>query len=171
MQMISKKLFIILSIVLVIAIAVAAVLIFKFMQIKNPESPSEYAAVYLQTGEIYFGKINWFPPISLKNVWYLQRGVNAQNEVQLGILPFKNSFWGPIDKIYLNPKNIVWFTYLKNNSELVNALKNPDLLKQLNQPNQPQPNQPNEALPQNQPQTQINLQNNLEKSAVPITKQ
>jgi hypothetical protein len=162
MQMMSKKLLIILIVVLIIVVAAAVVLVLKFMELKNPEAPSDYAAVYLQSGEIYFGKLRLFPLPTLKNVWYLQRGVNAQNEVQLGILPFKNALWGPIDKIYLNPKNIIWWTYLRNDSELAKNLSNPDLLKQLTQPNKNQ---------QNQSPNQPPLQNNLEGLQATTTKQ
>lgn len=130
MQFLSKKLFISLLIILIIVLVAAIILVLKINQYKNPESPSKYAAVYLQTGEIYFGEFSWFPWPKLKNVWYLQRSIDNQNQPQVSIVAFKNSFWGPIDKIYLNPKQVIWITYLKNSSQLTTYFNNPELLKQ-----------------------------------------
>ncbi len=132
MQFLSKKLFITLLIILIIVLVAVIILVFKINQAKNPESSSKYAAVYLQNGEIYFGEFSWFPWPKLKNVWYLQRTIDGQNQPQVSIVAFKNSFWGPIDKVYLNPKQIVWMTYLKNSSQLTTYFNNPDLLKQSN---------------------------------------
>ncbi|MGB9609098.1 MAG: hypothetical protein ACPL3E_01845, partial [Minisyncoccia bacterium] len=127
----------------------------KFVNKSNPESASDYAAVYLQTGDIYFGKLDLFPWPRLKNVWYFQKTVDAQNQVQLGILQFKNLFWGPVDEIYLNPKQVVFWTYLKNSSQLVSAFNNPELLKQQpsqsSTPSQNQPQNQNEPKPNELP--------------------
>ncbi len=133
MKISAKKLFIVLIIVLIIVIVVTSILVLKLNQKNNIESPSEYAAVYLSTGDIYFGKINKFPHLSLENVWYLQRGVDAQNQAQMSVVPLKNSFWGPVDKINLNSKQVVWWTYIKNGSQLLEAFKNLNMQNQSNQ--------------------------------------
>jgi hypothetical protein len=130
----------------------------KILGRENPEGPSKYSAVYLQTGDIYFGELSWFPWLSLKNVWLLQRSVDEQNQVQLGVVPFKNSFWGPIDKIYLNPKQVVFWTNLKKDSQLAKALDNPNIL------NSSEQNQRIQQLPQsinqnNSPTSQQNKPN------------
>lgn len=128
----SKKTFIILLIFLLIVLGGAYFYVYKMINQNNEDAPSDYVAVYLQTGEIYFGKIDWFPLPSLKNVWYIQRTVNSQNQSQLGILPLKNLFWGPIDRIYINPKQISFWTYLKKSSQLVKVFENPDILNTQN---------------------------------------
>jgi hypothetical protein len=127
-QLIPKKILIILLIILVIVLGLGIWLGVKILGRENPESPSKYSAVYLQTGDIYFGELSWFPWPSLKNVWLIQRTVDSQNQVQLGVVPLKNSFWGPIDKVYLNPREVVFWTKLRKDSQLVRALENPNIL-------------------------------------------
>lgn len=82
-----------------------------------------YTAVYLQTGDIYFGKMSWFPWPRLKEVWFLQRTVGAENQPQLGVAPFKTVFWGPTDEVRLNPKQIIWWTTLREDSELLKGIR------------------------------------------------
>lgn len=131
-----KTLFISLIILLIILMGIIFY-VYKIVNQDNENLPSDYVVVYLQNGEVYFGKIDWFPWPSLKNVWYLQKTLDSQNQVQVGILQFKNMFWSPVDKIYLNPKQIVFWSYLKKSSELVKAFENPQILNQnlLNQQN------------------------------------
>ncbi|MCX7589413.1 MAG: hypothetical protein N2Z85_00525 [Patescibacteria group bacterium] len=128
----SKKTLIFLVMLLILILGVSGWIIYQFINKNNQNNPSDYVAVFLETGDIYFGKIDWFPWPKLKNVWYIQRTIDNKNQVQLGILPFKNSFWSPIDKIYLNPSKIVFWTYLRNSSELIKAFENPEILNQLN---------------------------------------
>lgn len=139
--MLPQKLLIIILVLLIVILGVGVWLGINFFGSSNLDGPSEYAAVYLKSGDIYFGKLSFFPWPRLKNVWFLQRTLDGQNQPQLGILPFKNVFWGPVDKIYLNPQEIVFWTYLRKNSQLTEALRNPNIL-----------NQPNES-------TQTNIQN------------
>jgi len=127
-QLIPKKILIILLIILVIVLGLGIWLGVKILGRENPEAPSKYSAVYLQTGDIYFGELSWFPWPSLKNVWLVQRTIDQQNQAQLGIVPLKNSFWGPTDKLYLNPKQVVFWTNLRKDSQLVKALENPNIL-------------------------------------------
>lgn len=83
-----------------------------------------YWAVYLNTGDLYFGKLNRFPKLSLSDAWLLQRNPqDTQNPLSLA--KFKEVFWGPEDKIYLNGENIVWKTKLRKDSQVVQFIKNP----------------------------------------------
>jgi len=84
----------------------------------------EYSAVYMTTGDLYFGKLSHFPKTSLSDVWLLQRNANdTQNP--FGISRFDKAFWGPEDKLNIDSKNIVWTTELKSDSALVKFFKNP----------------------------------------------
>lgn len=94
---------------------------------------SPYSAVYLTTGDIYFGKLSWHPKLRLTNVWLLQRNVDSQNQTQLGLAPFTSSFWGPVDEIYLSPKQVVFWTRLSKDSAVAKAFDNPALLQGLPQ--------------------------------------
>ncbi len=100
---------------------------------EDPADPSAYSAVYLTSGDIYFGKLDLFPWPRLENVWVLQRSLTAQNQPQLTVVPFKSAFWGPVDKVYLSPLEILLWTHLRNDSQMARALSDPSLL---NQPSQ-----------------------------------
>lgn len=140
--MLSKKLIIIAVIVIVIVIALGVWLGFRFFSTPDPAGPSQYSAVFMVTGDIYYGKLSWFPWPRLKEVWFLQRGVDPQSQqVQLGIAPFRTAFWGPVDSIYLNPKQILLWTRLRNDSQVAQAFANPALLQPQAQP-QPQAGPP-----------------------------
>jgi hypothetical protein len=123
--MLSKKIIVVLLVVVVALVALGIWLGMAFLNKGNPAGPSDYSAVYLVTGDIYFGKLQWFPKPHLTNVWFLQRGVNQQNQPQLNVAPFNAVFWGPVDEIYLNPSEIIFWTSLRNDSQLAKALANP----------------------------------------------
>ncbi len=90
---------------------------------------SPYSAVYLVTGDIYFGKLSWFPHPHLTSVWLLQRGVNGQNQPQFAVVPLKSVVWGPGDRMDLNERQIVFWTRLAGNSPVVKAIENPQVLQ------------------------------------------
>jgi hypothetical protein len=102
-----------------------------------------YWAVYLDTGDVYFGKLNRFPKLSLSDVWFLQRNPqDSQNPLSLA--KFSQAFWDPEDRVYFNEKNVVWKTKLREDSQVVQFIKNPQA-SQNQQPIQPssvQPRQP-----------------------------
>ncbi len=84
-----------------------------------------YWAVYLDTGDIYFGKLNLFPRLSLSDVWFLQRNADdTQN--YLSIAKFDDAFWEPQDKIYINEKNIIWRAKLREDSQVLSFIKSPE---------------------------------------------
>lgn len=84
-----------------------------------------YSAVYLNTGDIYFGKLSRFPRMTLRDVWFLQKGNDAQSG--FGLSKFENAFWGPQDELIVNDESVIWVTELKTDSEVVQAIKNPQL--------------------------------------------
>ena len=96
----------------------------------NPAGPSKYSAVYLSTGDIYYGALSWFPSPRLAGAWLLQRGVDKNNQPQLAVVPFANAFWGPVGDVYLNPKEIIFWTKLRNDSQIVKLIENPNSLQQ-----------------------------------------
>jgi len=104
-----------------------------------------YYAVYLRTGDLYFGQLTRFPSFGLKQVYLLQ--VNQANkENPLSIQRFRDVFWGPEDEVTINRDDVVWFTKLRSDSQLAELIKkNPALTA---------PQQPAEAAPQQQQQQQ-----------------
>lgn len=116
---INKSNKILLAIIIVLAVALVAIIYWQKVGFNR-----NYWAVYLDTGDLYFGKLNYFPKLSLSDAYLLQR--NEQNQQNpFSISKFSNAFWGPEERIYINKDNIVWKTKLKNDSQIVNFIKNP----------------------------------------------
>lgn len=124
---------ILLVVVIILLIALAGVLYWQKGGFGKP-----YYAVYLNTGDIYFGKISKFPRFHLNDVYFLQRNASDQQN-PLSLAKFSNAFWGPEDEIYINDEMIVWKAELSENSQLVNYFKNPQSQNQ--QPTGQLPNQ------------------------------
>lgn len=83
---------------------------------------SKYSAVYLTTGDIYFGELSMFPKVKLKNSWHLDRGVDENNQPQVGLTEMNKVFWGPSGTLYLNRDSIVYSSPLRSDSEVIKAL-------------------------------------------------
>lgn len=114
-------------VVFLVIILVAVVVIFAglFVWQKNGEATGNYYAVYLKTGDIYFGKLSKFPYLSLSSVWYLQGGQSG-----LSINQFSKSVWGPEDEIRLNNDEIIWTAKLSKDSQILPILKGEKVLQQ-----------------------------------------
>lgn len=126
----TKKIIIIVLIALIVVVAA-----FIVWQVFFPGSA--FYAVYLRTGDLYFGRLSRFPVFGLKQVYMIQ--VNQQNvQTPLSIQKFSSIFWGPEDFIRINDDEVVWITKLNPDGQLAQVLKtNPNLL-----PSAPAANQP-----------------------------
>lgn len=119
----TNKLLLILIIVLaIVLLGLSAGFIFLFGGKIWPERP--YYAVYLQTGDMYFGKLGGiFNRSALYDVWLLQRNPqDSQNPFSL--VKFEDTFWGPEGKIYLNRESIIWKAKLTKDSQVASFIKN-----------------------------------------------
>lgn len=109
---------ILLVVVLVLALVLVGVIV---KQIWFSGTPSYYA-VYLRTGELYFGKLSFFPSFKLSNVYLLQlNSQNSQNPVSIQKL--SNIFWGPEDYLKINKDEVVWYTKISPQSQLVSFME------------------------------------------------
>ncbi len=86
-----------------------------------------FYAVYLRTGDIYFGKLSHLP-FGLRQVYTLQ--VNAQNpQTPINIQRFTNVFWGPEDFLKINREEVVWMAKLNSQGQLAQLIRtNPNLI-------------------------------------------
>lgn len=115
--------FFLLSLVIILLLGIGAAICWRQITFVKP-----YYAVYTSTGEIYFGEMSFFPRFVLKNAYLLQH--NPQDsQSPYSIEKFSDAFWGPENELYLNSKNIVWKTKLKNDSQVLNFIKNPQAQK------------------------------------------
>lgn len=135
--MFSKKPVVILAVVLIVVVVAFGILLVKVFKSDDPGAPSGYSAVFMTSGDVYFGKLSWFPWPNLTNIWLLQRGVDAQGKPQFGITKFTSAFWGPVDKMYLNPKEVLFWADLRKDSEAAKAFANPASLQQPSQASPP----------------------------------
>lgn len=110
------------KIALIVAIILLMILVYlsfidKSKSIKNP-----YYAVYLQTGDMYFGKLSRFPKLTLSDIWYLQRNIDDEKG-GFNLAKFSNAMFGPKDKIELNKENVVWISKLRDDSQVVQFIQ------------------------------------------------
>jgi hypothetical protein len=90
---------------------------------------SEYSAVYMISGDIYFGKLSWFPKPHITNAWHLDRSVDAENKPQTALVPVKSALWGPSEDLYLNKDQIIFWSRLREDSQVAKAMDNPEKLQ------------------------------------------
>lgn len=111
------------GVVAVLAVALAGVIVWQAIGRDSP-----MYAVYLRSGDLYFGKLVRAPYFGLKSVYLLQ--VNAGNqENPVSIQKFTNVFWGPEDFMKINRDEVMWMTRLSEGSQLAQVVKtNPDLV-------------------------------------------
>jgi hypothetical protein len=93
---------------------------------------SNYYAVFLNNGAIYFGKLSNFPKLKLDDAIFLQVDQQGQASFQR----FKDAFWRPKGTIYLNQNSILFIAPLDENSPLVNLIEQRQVPTQI--PQQPQ---------------------------------
>lgn len=114
--------------ILLIIIAVLLVILVSLLLGQKFWGEPKFYAVYLRTGDLYFGKLTKFPSYGLKQVYTIQ--VNPENqETPFTIQKFRNIFWGPEDFLKINRDQVVWVTKLNPQGQLAQLIKtNPDLL-------------------------------------------
>jgi hypothetical protein len=119
---------IILIVIVIVVLFVAAGIWIGVMWIAGSSSASglsPYSAVYLSTGDVYFGKLEWFPSPHIEDAWFLQHGMDAKGNPTVGVYPFSQIAWGPAGDLYLNAKQIVFWTRLSDTSSVAEAIANP----------------------------------------------
>ncbi len=103
-----------LSLVIILILVLVGIIISKI--------PSSYYAVYLESGELYFGKLSYFPHLTLKSAYLLQ--INRNNKsYPYSLSKLENLFWGPQGSLRLNSSKIIWMAKLKNNSQIVKFIE------------------------------------------------
>lgn len=136
---------ILLGLIIVLALILIALVVWQIFFAKSP-----FYAVYMKTGDLYFGKLTRFPSFGLNSVYTLQ--VNPQDQQNpVRVQKFSEVFWGPEDWLKLNRDEVVWYTKLKSDSQLMQLITaNPNLVPQQapqgglppQVPQQPAPQQP-----------------------------
>lgn len=96
---------------------------------KGPEVGTPYAAVLLDNGQVYYGKLanagSRFP--ELTDVYYVQSQVNQETKAVTNILVRRGNEWHAPDRMFLNQRHIILVEPVGTNSkvaELIQADKN-----------------------------------------------
>lgn len=103
-----------------VVLGVAVLAAFVTVRIVGTRQAQRYVAVYLETGDIYFGQMRWFPSPRLSNVMFLQQ---AQGQEGLMVDHFTNVVWRPQEPMRISRDKIVFWTYLDPASPIVQAIK------------------------------------------------
>ena len=125
----------ILKIIVVLMVMVA--IIFGGIYLYNKyfskvSSGGVYSAVFLSNGQVYFGKIeeNNSKEIILNNVFYLQNSDNSGTAGQsiqgskFTLIKLGNELHGPTDELFINKQNVLFYEYLRTDSQVVQSIKN-----------------------------------------------
>lgn len=94
-------------------------------------SASEYYAVFLTSGQVYFGKLSkrGAEEIMLSDVYYLQASENANAQEQLAqprfsLVKLGQEIHGPTDRMFINYDQVLFYEQLKKDSKVVESIKN-----------------------------------------------
>jgi hypothetical protein len=84
------------------------------------KTADSYYAVYLKTGDLYFGHLSTFPSLVMTDVYYMQQN---QTDKTVGLQKFADSVFNPENKLTISRDNIVWTTKLKDDSQVIKLIK------------------------------------------------
>lgn len=105
----------------IIVVLAAIIGLLAWLQFGNKNN---YYAVYLTSGDLYFGRLETFPTFSMDNAYLLQVDPkNTQNPYSLS--SFSNAFWKPEGSIEFNRSNVLWMAKISAASPLSSLIANP----------------------------------------------
>ena len=83
-----------------------------------------YSVVYLDTGEIYVGRLSTFPRLVLDDGYILQIVPNEDDPAQTGfqLAPLSSTLWAP-KRVYLNEDHVVFSAEVRDDSQVSQTLK------------------------------------------------
>ena len=108
-----------------IAVLVVIILGIGYYSWRSYERSKLYSIVYLQTGEIYVGRLSFFPKLTLADPYILRVTKDEKdpkkNNFQLN--PLKETVWNT-ESLILNKSRVVFYGLLKKDSQAGKALAN-----------------------------------------------
>jgi len=134
----------ILSLIIIIVIAGAGYAVVRrgislpgHLQKDSGSNVSDYSAIFLTNGQVYFGKIYSGPSdqVDLRDIYYLQVSQQIQpngssatptptdssgNNVVL--VKLGNELHGPVDEMHINTSQVLFIESLKSDSKVVDAI-------------------------------------------------
>ena len=97
------------SLALVLLLILAGYLVMQAGKVK-PTTP--YSAIFLDSGQAYFGKLEslgtpWSPYVVLTDVYYVQSVTNAETKQTSNILVKRGKEWHGPDRMIINNRHLV----------------------------------------------------------------
>lgn len=122
------------AIVSVVLMALTATGYVLFKKSTNPVNTEGFQAVFLENGQVYFGRLSNINSnyVLLTNVYYLQANQDVQgdnkdkeeDQPQLQLNKLGNELHGPEDAMWLSRGKITFWENLKSDSQVVKAIEN-----------------------------------------------
>ena len=134
-----KSKFFVWGIVAVVIVVLAVVGLYVIPKVKvNIERP--YTAVYMENGDVYFGRLSYFPRTTISNVYTIQRVADPKDpsKTSLQVVPLSVSVWGP-DKLVLNRDKIILLGRVGEDSQVMRIIKQAESGQQQQPTGQQQP--------------------------------
>jgi len=114
-----KSIFHKLTFIIILALIIIAVLVIGVVIGRAAFSSPSYYAVYLDTGDLYFGRISHTPKFTLSDAWYLQRDPTKQS---ISINSFAKTSWSPEGTLKINDDKIVWIAKVSKDSPIMSII-------------------------------------------------
>ena len=126
----SKFLVIVLIIAALLITAVLAIAAFGDLSSSNSIKSDKYQAVFLDNGQVYFGKLSNLNAnyVELTDIYYLQVDQQVQPDQdtspqqQISLAKLGNELHGPEDQMFINPDKIVFWENLKDDGQVSTAI-------------------------------------------------
>ncbi|MFH1188789.1 MAG: hypothetical protein V1652_03025 [bacterium] len=99
-------------------IILALLIIVGFFIWREVNSQERYYAVYLTSGDVYFGKLHFFPSLIMNDAYFLQAD-STYEEGGYVLSRFSNALWQPEGTIKFNRDHVLWIAELKQDSKAV----------------------------------------------------
>ena len=114
MKSIQKKYYKIILLVVCVLFFIGAITTAVLYFVHRP-----YMAVYLATGDVYFGRTSLFPRVVIHNPWFLQRAEDGT----LSLESFSNAIWMPQGGMKINRDQIVFMSRLSSASSVIAVIE------------------------------------------------
>jgi len=118
--------------ILALIIVIILVAAFYFVVYRRGVTQADYQAVFLSNGQVYFGKITNKNAkyVVMKDIYYLQlkRPLQEQKpgepaqQPDLELIKLGGELHGPMDRMEINQKHVLFIENLKDDSKVVTAI-------------------------------------------------
>ena len=92
---------------------------------KGPEITTPYAAILLDNGQVYYGKLtnagSNFP--ELTDVYYIQSQANQETKAVTSVLVRRGNEWHGPDRMFLNQRHVVLIEPVGTNSKVAQLIE------------------------------------------------